>query len=123
MKNVNETIEAVNEMGTKGYENMRKLGEMQMDTFNKIFEKQVDVFNLVMNTAMSQVELANEAKDYNEAMRAQVSLGQKLAEELVEKVRESAEFAQQTGEVYREWAEEVVKETADKANEFAKQAA
>jgi histone H3/H4 len=123
MTNFNETIEAVNEMGSKGYENLRKLGEMQMDTFNKMFEKQVDVFNLVMSTTISQVELANEAKDYQDALRGQMTLGQKLAEDLVEKARESAEFAQQAGESYRAWAEEIVKETAEKANDMAKQAA
>jgi phasin family protein len=123
MNKFNETIEAMNEMGAKNYENMRKLGEMQINTFNKMFEKQVEVFNLVMNTAISQVELASEAKDYQDALRGQITLGQKLAEELVEKTRETAEFAQQTGETYRAWAEEIVKETAEKANEAVKQAA
>ena len=63
MTKFNETFETLNEMGAKSYDNMRKLGEMQIDTFNKLFEKQVEVFNLVMNTTLSQVELASEAKD------------------------------------------------------------
>ena len=123
MTDINETIETMNEMGTTAYDNLRKLGEMQMNTWNKVFEKQMETFNMIMGNVVAQAELASEAKDYQDALRGQITLGQKLAEELVEKTRETAEFAQQTGETYRAWAEEIVKETAEKANEAVKQAA
>ncbi len=123
MNTFNETIENMNALGAKNYENMLKLSEMQASNMNALFEKQVEVFNLFMNTATSQIELASEAKDVQETLRGQVALGQKLAEELIEKTRETAGFVQKAGEELRTWGEEIVKETADKVGEAAKQAA
>jgi phasin family protein len=123
MTDMNETIESMNEMGTNAYDNMRKLGEMQMSTWNKIFEKQVETFNMVMANVVSQAELASEAKDYSDVVKGQMALNQKLGEDLIEKTRETAEFVQQTGEEYRVWAEEVVKDASDKFTAATKKAA
>jgi phasin family protein len=123
MTDINETIESMNAMGTNAYDNLRKLGEMQMNTWNKMFEKQVETFNMVMANVVSQAELASEAKDYSEVVKGQMALNQKLGEDLIEKTRETAEFVQQTGEEYRVWAEEVVKDASDKFTAAAKKAA
>jgi len=123
MTNFNETIENLNAIGAKNYENLVKLGEMQTANMKTLFEKQIDVFNLVFNTTMSQVELINESKDYQDTLRGQMTLGQKMSEELIEKSRETAEFIQQAGEALRSFGEEIVKETTDKVTEAAKQAA
>jgi len=123
MTDINETIETMNEMGTKTYDSLRKLGEMQLSTWNKLFEKQIETFNMVMANAVSQAELASEAKDYSEILKGQMTLNQKLGEDLIEKTRETAEFVQQTGEEYRTWAEAAVKEASDKFTAVAKKAA
>lgn len=123
MTDINETIDTLNEMGTSSYENLRKLGEMQMNAWNKVLEKQMETFSLLMGGAVSQAELFNDSKDYPEIMKGQVALTQKLAEDMVEKSRESAEVMQQAGEEYRGWAEDVVKEATEKASAATQKAA
>ena len=123
MTDINETIETMNDLGTTAYDNLRKLGELQLTTWNQMFEKQMETFNLVMGNVVSQAELASEAKDYPEMMKGQMSLNQKLAEDLVEKTRESAELVQKAGEGYRSWAEAVAKQTTDKVTSVARKAA
>ena len=123
MTDMNDTIETMNDMGTTAYNNLRKLGEMQMNTWNQMFEKQMETFNLVMGSVVSQAELASEAKDYPDMLKAQMGLNQKLAEELAEKTRESAEMVQQVGEEYRGWAETVTQQATEKFTAAAKKAA
>mgnify|MGYP001815801206 CR=1 FL=1 len=123
MTDFNETIDTLNDMGTTGYQNLRKLGEMQMNNWNKIFEKQMETFSLLMGNAVSQAELLNDSKDYPEILTSQMTLTQKLAEELVEKSRESAEVMQQAGDEYRGWAEDVARQAADKVSAVAQKAA
>ena len=123
MTDINETIETMNDLGTTAYDNLRKLGELQLNTWNQMFEKQMETLNLVVGNVVSQAELAGEAKDYSEIMKGQMSLNQKLAEDLVEKTRESAELVQKAGEEYRSWAEAVAKQTTDKVASVARKAA
>ena len=123
MNNAKETVEMMNDLGSKGYESLRQLGELQMTTWNKLMEKQMEAFNTVVDNAVAQISLANDAKDVQDVVRGQVDLNRKLAEEMVEKTRESAELVQAAGEEYRAWAEEAVKEVTEQVTKAAEQAA
>ena len=123
MSDMNEAIETMNDMSTSAYDNLRKLGEMQMDTWNKMLERQLETFNLIIGGAVSHAELASGANDYQDMLKGQISVNQKLTEDLVEKTRESASFVQEIAEEYRSWAEDSVKQATDKLSSVAQKAA
>jgi phasin family protein len=123
MNKAQETVELMNDLGSKGYDSLRQLGELQMATWNKLMEKQMTAFNTVVDTAVAQVQLASEAKDYAEALRSQADLTRKLAEDLVGQTRESVELVQGVSEEYRAWAEAAVKQASEEAGKVVEQAA
>ena len=123
MMNVKETVDNMNELGSKGYENLRQLGELQMSTWNKLMEKQLEVFNTVIEGAVEGVKLVGETKDYQEAVNAQVELSSKLAGQVADKTRETVELVQQAGEEYRGWAEDLAKEAGEQVNKAVQEAA
>jgi phasin family protein len=90
-----------------------------MNTWNSLMEQQMSAFNSLVDTAVAQAKLYSESKDYTEMVSGQVELTRKLAEEMVEKSRKSAEVVQSAGEAYRSWAEESFKQVSDQANKAA----
>jgi phasin family protein len=123
MMNAKETVNAMNDLGNKGYESLRQLGELQMATWNKLMEKQLEVFNAAVDGAVESAKLAGEAKDYQEAVTAQAELSRKLAEQMANKTRETVELVQEAGEEYRGWIEGVAKDAGEQANKVVAQAA
>lgn len=119
MSNAQETVEMMNELGTKGYNSLRQLGEMQLAAWNGLMEKQIEVFNVVVETTVAQVQLAGEGKEPQEVLQTQVELNRKLAEQMIEKTRESVELVQKAGEDYRGWAEEAVRQATEEAGKVS----
>ena len=99
-----ETVEMMNELGSKGYESLRQLGELQMSAWNGLMEKQMQAFNLVVDSAVAQVALVGEGKEPQELLRDQIELNRKLAEDVTVVTRESAELVQKAGEDIRGWS-------------------
>lgn len=122
MIDTNKATEMMNDMASKGYDNLRKLGELQMSTWSQLMEKQITAFNTVVDSTIAQTKAFNDAKDYQEAMTTQVELGRKLAEDMTEQTREAVELVQEAGEKYRAFAEDAVKEAKDAAEEMTKAA-
>jgi phasin family protein len=115
-----ETVEMMNELGTKGYNSLRQLGELQMAAWNGLMEKQMEAFNMAVDSAVAQAQLVSEGKEPQELVQAQVELNRKLADQMIAKSRESFELVQKAGEDVRGWAEEAVKQAtaeAEKASE------
>lgn len=123
MNKAQETVEMMNDLGTKGYNSLRQLGELQMATWSKLMEKQVETFNAVVDSAVAQVQLASEGKEPQELIRAQVELNRQLAEEIIGKTRESFEVVQKSSEDVRGWAEEALKQATAEAEKAAEKVA
>jgi phasin family protein len=113
----------MNELGTKGYNSLRQLGEMQMAAWNGLMEKQLQAFNVAVDSAVAQVQLVAEGKEPQELVQAQVELNRKLAEEMMAKTRESFELVQKAGEDVRGWAEEAVKQASAEAEKVSEKVA
>ena len=118
-----ESVEMMNELGTKGYNSLRQLGEMQMAAWNGLMEKQLQAFNVAVDSAVAQVQLVAEGKEPQELVQAQVELNRKLAEEMMAKTRESFELVQKAGEDVRGWAEEAVKQATAEAEKVSEKVA
>jgi acetolactate synthase regulatory subunit len=118
-----DTVELVNELNEKGYENLRKLGELQMSAWNGLVEKQMAAFNLVVDSAVAQVTLTGEGKEPQELLRAQIELNRKLADDVTAVTRESVELVQQTGEQIRTWAEDAMRQAGEEAEKVSEKVA
>jgi phasin family protein len=118
-----ETVEMMNELGTKGYNSLRQLGEMQMAAWNGLMEKQMEAFNMAVDSAVAQVQLASAGKEPQELVQAQVELNRKLADQMIGKTRESFELVQKAGEDVRGWAEEAVKQATAEAEKVSEKVA
>ncbi len=118
-----ETVAMMNELGSKGYENLRELGELQMAAWNGLMEKQMQAFNLVVDSAVAQVALVGEGKEPQELLRDQIELNRKLAEDVTEVTRESVELVQKTGEDIRGWAEAAVRQAGEEAEKVSEKVA
>lgn len=113
MQNPQEALELINKLGNTGIASLRELGDLQVSTFNKLMDAQANAFNSLIARAEEQIKLATEAKDVESAVKAQVEINREVAEEMMQKTRESVEMVQETGEAYRVWAEKAVKEVTD----------
>lgn len=122
MTDAKQTVEMMNEFGTRGYESLRELGDLQMGVWNQLIEGQMAAFNAVVDTAVAQVQLATEGKDYQEVLNGQVELSRKLADDMMAKGRETVELVQETTEKLRGWAEGVAKQATEQAEKVAKAA-
>jgi len=118
-----ETVEVINELGDKGYQNLLKLGELQMSAWNGLMEKQMQAFNLVVDNAVAQVSLAGEGKEPQELLQGQIELNRKLADDVTAVTRESAELVRQAGEEIRGWAEDAVRQASEEAEKVSEKVA
>lgn len=123
MNKAQETVEMFNDLGGKGYDNLRRLGELQMATWNGLMERQMSVFGRVVDSAVAQVKLAGEGKEPQEMLRGQMELNRQLAEQMMEAARESVELMQKNGEEFREWAEEAIKQATTEAEKMSEKVA
>lgn len=123
MNKAQETAEMFNDLGSKGYNSLRQLGELQMAAWNGLMEKQMTAFGMVFDSAVAQVKLASEGKEPQELLREQVELNRKLAEQMMETTRESVELVQKNGEDVRAWAEDAIKQATVEAEKVSEKVA
>jgi phasin family protein len=118
-----DTVEMINDLNEKGYQSLRKLGELQMSAWNGLMEKQMAAFNLVVDSAVAQAELVGEGREPQDLMRAQVELNRKLADDVTAVSRDSVELIQKTGEQIRDWAEGAVRQASEEAEKVSEKVA
>lgn len=123
--NLNETFELVNKSATAGYDNLRKMAEINMSTWEKLVATQMSVMNLCFEATGKQVELMNSVKRMDEMLGKQSELARELGEKLVESNKEVVEILNQTRDQYQDLAEsgvEQAKSQVEEAVEVAKRA-
>ncbi|MEO5341720.1 MAG: phasin family protein [Gammaproteobacteria bacterium SHHR-1] len=118
MKTAKENLDMISDLNSKGYDNLRQLGELNLTTWNRMMETQLSTYSQLMESAINQTKAVTEAKTYQDALRTQLEMGRNLGETLIGKTREMAEMSQQVGAEYRSWFEKNLaagKEEFDKA--------
>lgn len=115
MTSVTDNFENLNEMTSKGYENVRKLGELNLQIMETLVSRQMDAANMWMETAMRQFRLVSEAKGYNDLLKGEMELAREMGERLLSESRENMKLMNETRENYRGWYEQSVADVAKKA--------
>jgi phasin family protein len=117
--NLNQAFDLANKSTTLGYDNIRKLTEINMSTWEKMVEAQMSIMNTCFETTGKQIELLETVKRPDELFGKQAELAQELGEKLVEKNKEVFEVLSQTRDEYQELAEAGVQQAKSQMEEVA----
>jgi len=113
MKTVNESLEMMNEMGAKGYETARELGEINLRAMESVVQRQMDSVGAMMEMGMRQFTAMSEAKGYNDVIKGQVALTRDMGEKVMEMARDNVRLANDTRDQYRAWFERGMESAAE----------
>ncbi len=109
-----DNLNLMNEMGTKGFERLTALGELNLRAWEKLTARQLDAMNLMVEQGVRQMRLATESKGYNEYLKGQVELAKELSTRLMEETKTNLQVAGEVRDQYRSWFQQGVSEvTAD----------
>lgn len=109
-----DNLNLMNEMGTKGFERLTALGEINLRAWETLAARQLDAMNLMVEQGVRQMKLATESKGYNEYLKGQVELSKELSTRLMEETKTNLQVAGQVRDQYRSWFQQGVSEvTAD----------
>jgi phasin family protein len=123
MNSTKDNLAALNDMGNRGYESLRELGEINLRNWEKLLGRQMDVLSFAMESGVQQMKVASEAKGYNDLVKGQVEFVKGIGERALQESKANLEMANATREEYRAWFENGVKSFSDKAKETVAQSA
>ena len=109
---VKDNLNAMNEMGTKGYERLNALGEINLRTWEALAARQMDAMNLLMEQGMRQMKLATESKGYSEFLKGGVELAKEMSTRMMEESKTNMQLAGQVRDEYRNWFQQGVAEVS-----------
>ncbi|MCU0832968.1 MAG: phasin family protein [Chromatiaceae bacterium] len=109
-----DNLNLINEMGTKGFDRMTALGEINLRVWERLATRQLDAMSLMMEQGVRQMKLATESKGYNEYVKGQVELAKELSTRLMDETKTNLQVAGEVRDQYRSWFQQGVSEvTAD----------
>ncbi len=117
------SFDMMNEMGTRGVESMRELGEINLRNWERMVARQMEAVSMMMETGMRQARTASEAKGYNDLVKAQVEFAKELGQRLVEETRQNLKLAGDARDEYRAWFEKGMVGVREQMAEAAAKAA
>jgi phasin family protein len=123
MTNTKDNLAALNDMGNRGYDSLRELGEINLRNWEKLLGRQMDALSFAMESGVQQMKVASEAKGYNDLVKGQVEFVKSIGERALRESKANLELANATREEYRAWFEKGVKTFSDKTKETIGQSA
>jgi hypothetical protein len=72
MNSTKDNLAAFNDMGNRGYESLRELGEINLRNWEKLLGRQMDILSFAMESGVQQMKVASEATGYNDLLKGQV---------------------------------------------------
>jgi len=107
---VKDNLNAINEMGNKGYERMNTLAELNLRTWETLAARQMDAINLFMEQGLRQMKLATESKGYNDFLKGEMELAKEMSARMMEESKANMKLAGQVRDDYRNWFQQGVSE-------------
>ena len=117
--NLNETFELVNKSATLGYDNLRKIAEINMNAWEQLVAAQMSAMNICFEATAKQAEMLKTAKRMDDLLVQQSELAREVSEKLVESNKEVAEIMDKTRDEYQELAEAGVEQAKSQMEEAA----
>ena len=122
MTTTQANLDMINELGTKGYESMRELGEINLRNWERMVARQMDAVSMMMESGLRQAKVASEAKGYNELAKTQVDFAKELGQRMVDETRQNLKLAGDARDEYRAWFEKGMASAKDRMGQTAKTA-
>lgn len=116
-------FDMMNEMGSKGFDSLRELGEINLRNWERMVARQMEAMSLMMETGMRQARAASDVKGYNDLVKSQVEFAKELGQHLVEETRHNLKLAGDARDEYRAWFEKGIVSAREQAGEAASKAA
>ena len=106
MNTAKENLEMFSEMSSKGYEAVRRLGEINLRMMERMLGRQMEAATLFMETGLQQAKMVSEAKGYGELVKGQIEMAQDLGKRMMEEGRTNIQLANESRDEYRAWFEQ-----------------
>jgi len=116
---VKDNLNAMNEMGNKGYDRMNALAELNLRAWEKIASRQMDAMNLLMEQGIRQMKLATESKGYSDYLKGEVELAKEMSSRLMEETKANMQLAGQVRDEYRNWFQDGVSQLSTEMRKAA----
>jgi hypothetical protein len=107
---IKENLNAINDMGTKGYDRLNALAELNLRTWETLASRQMDAMNLVMEQGLRQMKLATESKGYNDYLKGEMELAKEMSTRMMEETKANMKLAGEVRDDYRNWFQQGVSE-------------
>jgi len=107
---VKENLNAVQEMGKKGYARLTSLTELNLRTWEKMASRQMEAMKLLMEQGSRHMKLASESKSYSDLLKGEVELAKEVSNRLMEEAKANMQIASEVRDLYRDWFQEGVNE-------------
>lgn len=119
MNTMKENLSLYQEAAKQGYENARRLGDLNLSVWNRLLDRQVDALGLWLDAGSRQMELLTTSKNYQDYLGAQTKLTREVAEGLMQQGRASLDSVAAAREEYSAWAERSLSSVSEKWNQAA----
>lgn len=120
MTTTQANLDMINELGTKGYESIRELGEINLRNWERMVARQMDAVSMMMESGLRQAKVASEAKGYNDLVKSQVDFAKELGQRMVDETRQNLQLAGEARDEYRTWFEKGVAGVKDRMAQATK---
>ena len=120
METMKDSWNLLNEFGSKGYESLFQLGEINLRTMETLASRQMDAMNLFMDSGTRQSELATQVKGLNDLVEVEAELTKEFGNRLMGEFRENLEIAGEVQKSYRTWFENGLVDVTEKASGLAR---
>jgi hypothetical protein len=116
---VEDNLKAMNEMGSKSYERLNKLGELNLRTWEKLAGRQMDAVNLMMEQGMRQMKLATESKGYSDYVKGGVEMAKEMRARMMEETKTNMQLIGQLRDDYRNWFQQGLSDLSSEVRKSA----
>lgn len=116
---VKDNLNAINEMGNKGYERMNALAELNLRTWETLAARQMDAMNLLMEQGVRQMKLATESKGYNDLVKGEMELAKEISNRMLEETKTNMKLVGEVRDEYRNWFQQGVSEISSEIRKVA----
>ena len=119
MSTMKENLNLYQDAAKQGYDDVRRLGDLNLSLWNRMLDRQVDALGLWLDAGSRQAELVTTSKNYQEYLGAQAKLTRELAEGLMQQGRATLDSVAAAREEYSAWAEKSLNSASEKWKQAA----
>lgn len=100
---MNETLNTVTDLTTKGSESLNSLNELNMSLYDRLATKQMNALNVLMDQGNRTMTMALAAKGLNDLMRGQIEVAKSFSDWLMAETKDNLAMVNQAHNDYQSW--------------------